>query len=82
MVVAIAVFATVVPIAVCASAGVVLIGGRFGAGGSVLLVDAPVVLTGSGGSGAGRVGSVGVGTTGGVDVMVEMDFVVSVHFVG
>ena len=80
LVVAIAMFAAAVTIAVCASAGVVVIGGRIGAGGLVLLVIVPVVLAGSGGSGAGRVGSVRVGITGGVDVMV--DFVVFVHFVG
>ena len=82
LVVTVAVFAAAVMIAVCASAGVVVIGSRIGTGVPVLLVIVPVVLTGSGGLGAGRVGSVKVGITSGVDVMVEMDFVVCVHFVG
>jgi len=82
LVVTIAVFAAAATIAVFAAAGVVKIGGRIGAGGPVLLFIVPVALAGSGGLGAGRVGSVGVGIPGGVDVMVEMDFVVCVHFVG
>ena len=48
------------------AAGVVLRGGKGGAGFSVLLVNVPVVLVGAVGLSAGR-----VGVSGGVDVMVE-----------
>ena len=46
----------VVTVAVFVAAGVVVIGGRVGAGGPVLLVIVPVVPVGSGGSRAGRGG--------------------------
>ena len=75
LVVTLAVVSLVVTI--CAFVGGVSIGIRFGAGGSVLFANVPVALAGAIGSSAGRVGS-----SGGVDVMVEMGFVVCVHFVG
>ena len=64
----------VVTVAVFADAGVVVISGKVGAGGPVLVVSIPVVSVGSVGLGAGRGGIGGAGITDVDDVMVEMDF--------